>query len=219
MHHYVYYSYEDWGRGYIGVRSCKCRPEDDISYLGSYTDKSFRPCQKVILAEYKTRKEAALAEIALHEFYQVQINAHFANKAKATTTKFSLYGRPRTKEEKEKLSKALKGRKLPKGVRERFAKIHVGRKQNPEWVKKRTDQLKGKKRTEEQCLKMSNSHKGKSLPYLYKPVILVNNATGRVSYFESQKQAIEELGLLQPNFCNMVAGRRKSCGGYSIYQA
>lgn len=48
MHHYVYYSFEEWGRGYIGVRSCECLPEEDTLYFGSYKDKSFNPSNKVI---------------------------------------------------------------------------------------------------------------------------------------------------------------------------
>jgi hypothetical protein len=219
MYHYVYYSYEEWGRGYIGVRSCKCKPVDDRKYLGSFTDKSFKPTNKIILAEYPTRKEAAVAEITLHKFYQVQINYHFANKAKATTEKFSLFGRPRTPEEKRKLSEALKGRKLPEDRRLKFARVHIGRKQSAEWVKKRTDKLKGRKRAPEQRLKMSKGHLGKPLTYLYKPVMLVNNSTGELIYFESQQQAVNELMLSQPNFCNMVAGRRKSCGGYSVFRS
>jgi hypothetical protein len=40
---YVYYSYEEFGRGYIGKRECKCLPQEDIKYIGSYRDKSFKP--------------------------------------------------------------------------------------------------------------------------------------------------------------------------------
>ena len=50
MNHYVYYSYEDWGRGYIGVRQCECNVYED-EYLGSYYDKTFNPKSKIILME------------------------------------------------------------------------------------------------------------------------------------------------------------------------
>ena len=46
---YVYYSYEEFGRGYIGSRICKCLPEEDIKYFGSYKDKTFNPTEKIIL--------------------------------------------------------------------------------------------------------------------------------------------------------------------------
>jgi len=27
-YHYTYYSYEEWGRGYFGSRTCRCLPEE-----------------------------------------------------------------------------------------------------------------------------------------------------------------------------------------------
>lgn len=91
MHHYTYYSYEEWGRGYIGSRSCKCLPEDDVQYFGSFKDKTFNPTYKIILrSDYKTREECLADEVLLHEFYHVHLNSHFANLAKQTTTKFDL---------------------------------------------------------------------------------------------------------------------------------
>jgi len=88
MYHYVYYSYEDWGRGYIGCRSCKCLPENDCSYFGSYYDKIFAPTNKIILELFEDRESALAAEIALHKFYQVHKNSHFANLAMQTSTRF-----------------------------------------------------------------------------------------------------------------------------------
>lgn len=92
--HYVYYSYEEWGRGYIGSRTCKCLPAEDVSYFGSFKDKTFKPTKKIILAIFSSRKEALEAEIKLHEFYKVNINSHFANQVKQTSIKFSTQGAP-----------------------------------------------------------------------------------------------------------------------------
>jgi hypothetical protein len=88
MYYYTYYSYEEFGRGYIGSRKSKVSPEQDISYFGSYKDKTFKPTQKIILTTYQTREEALAAEIRLHEFYDVANNPHFANQAKQTSEKF-----------------------------------------------------------------------------------------------------------------------------------
>lgn len=85
--HYVYYSYEPWGRGYIGKRSSKVPPEQD-DYFGSFTDKSFKPTEKIIIAIFDTEKEALEAEAALHQFYDIDANPHFANRAKQTTSRF-----------------------------------------------------------------------------------------------------------------------------------
>ena len=71
-YHYTYYSYEEWGRGYFGSRSCECLPEEDIKYFGSYIDKTFKPKYKIILKDdYATREEAIVDEIILHDYYDV----------------------------------------------------------------------------------------------------------------------------------------------------
>jgi len=63
-YHYTYYSYEEWGRGYFGSRSCECLPEEDFKYLGSFKDKTFKPTQKIILKDdYETRVAAIEDEI------------------------------------------------------------------------------------------------------------------------------------------------------------
>ena len=111
--HYVYYSYEEWGRGYIGVRSTKLDPNQD-PYLGSFKDKSFKPSQKIVLQVFETRKEAIEAEIALHNFFNVGVNYHFANKAKQTSTGFTapvvnpMQGRNHSEEAKRKISEFRK---------------------------------------------------------------------------------------------------------------
>lgn len=83
MFHFVYNSYEQWGRNYIGVHSTN---DLDDNYLGSYVDPTFKPVGKDILEFYETRKEAELAEILLHNFFDVANNPSFANQAKARNT-------------------------------------------------------------------------------------------------------------------------------------
>jgi hypothetical protein len=107
MYHYVYYSYEEWGRGYIGVRSCQCNPYQDSEYLGSYTDKTFVPTEKIIIDIFNSREQAMQAEIALHAFYQVHINPHFANKASSTSTFFSVQGRLQSEQQVAKKRESL----------------------------------------------------------------------------------------------------------------
>jgi hypothetical protein len=63
-------------------------PEEDCAYLGSFYDKTFAPTEKIIIDKFKSREQALQAEIDLHSFYQVHKNAHFANKAMQTSTKF-----------------------------------------------------------------------------------------------------------------------------------
>lgn len=144
--HYVYYSYEEWGRGYIGKRKCPIdkTPESD-EYLGSYKDKTFKPTHKIILGVFDSNEEALNAEILLHKFYKVDANPHFANKAKQTSKKFTTCGQaswnkglkgknilkgwnkglklsPLTPEHKQKISRALKNRKVLDSTREKIRK-------------------------------------------------------------------------------------------------
>lgn len=108
-YHYTYYSYEEWGRGYIGVRSSRCLPEEDTEYLGSFTDKTFKPTQKIILQTFDTREEALNAEIILHNFYEINTNPHFANRAKMTSSGFCTEGTSISLEHRQKISKKTKG--------------------------------------------------------------------------------------------------------------
>jgi hypothetical protein len=103
MNHYTYYSYEEYGRGYIGSRSCKCYVNEDVNYFGSFVDKTFKPTQKIILGIFETRKEAYEAEKLLHNFFKVDINLHFANKSKLTSSGFTCPKRFSDKEIKERL--------------------------------------------------------------------------------------------------------------------
>jgi len=78
---YVYLSYEDGGRKYIGSRTCyDCTPEED-PYLGSYSDKTFHPTKKEILAVCDTRGEANLIEEILLLHFNVYYDNSYANQA------------------------------------------------------------------------------------------------------------------------------------------
>jgi hypothetical protein len=107
LYHYTYYSYEEFGRGYIGKRSCKCSPEEDVKYFGSYTDKTFKPTQKIILETYDTAEELAKAEEILHAFYDVTPNPHFANKHNAGEKFFYVMTSEEAKENGKKGAKIV----------------------------------------------------------------------------------------------------------------
>jgi hypothetical protein len=106
-HFYVYYSYEEYGRGYIGKRECKCLPQEDVNYFGSFKDKTFNPTRKIILETFNSVEEALEAECALHDFYKVDKNPHFANRAKQTSTGF-YYNKGAGKEANKRRSELMK---------------------------------------------------------------------------------------------------------------
>lgn len=130
--HYVYYSYEEWGRGYIGVRSTKLDPLED-KYMGSFKDRSFKPTRKEVIAVFSSREEALNAEIILHNFYLVDINLHFANKRKQTSKKFDREGRRNPMEGK---SHTIESKKLISRKLKEVAK-------NPNHIKKLSNSQKG----------------------------------------------------------------------------
>ena len=112
-HHYVYKSFEEEGREYIGVRSCDCLPEEDTKYFGSFRDKTFFPTEKTILFVCETRQEASEIEIELHDFFDVAVNPQFANKSKQTSTKFDTAGLPQTEAQKQAQSERMSGENNP----------------------------------------------------------------------------------------------------------
>ena len=153
-HFYTYYSYEPWGRGYIGKRECKCLPEEDFKYKGSFKDKTFKPSEKIILEKFGSCEEALEAEIKLHHFFEVDKNPHFANKAKQTSTKFyfdySIYPSPALNPEvAKKISVKMRGNKNGVGhikseeVKEAIASSKRGKPRSDETKQKISQSLLG----------------------------------------------------------------------------
>jgi len=167
-YHYVYYSYEEWGMGYIGSRSCKCLPEEDIKYFGSFKDKNFKPTQKIILKDdYVTREDAYVDEIILQQYYMVVENPHFANRAYQTSTGFSQKGKSAhnkckkmSLEQRQKLSLICKGRKLSEEAKKKISKATKGRKLTEDHKRKIAEANKGTPKTMTEKRKQSDIEKG-----------------------------------------------------------
>ena len=216
-YHYVYYSYEEWGRGYFGSRTCKCLPEKDVKYFGSYADKTFKPTQKIILKDdYATREEAYTDEIVLQNYYKVVENPHFANRSYQTSTGFSQKGRipwnkgiPRDPETIRKMSESRKGKPSPnKGIPrdpETIRKMSESRKGKPssnkgkrmslEQRQKLSIACKGKTVSEETKKKISKSTKGKKLTEDHKRKIAEANRGTPKTMTEKRRQSDIEKGL------------------------
>ena len=91
-HHYVYLTKDSTdNRLYIGRRSSVLSPEKD-PYMGSHTDKTYKPDFKQILRVCCCPLEAALWEWLLHECFNVGVSSRFANRSKARIRNFSIQG-------------------------------------------------------------------------------------------------------------------------------
>ena len=143
-YHYVYYSYEEYGRGYFGSRTCRCLPEEDINYFGSFKDKTFKPTQKIILKkDYDSRTDAIQDEIILQRFYKVVENPHFANRAYQTSTKFDTTGTTSWR----------------RGVIGKYTAWNKGLTLKDERVEKYVSKRRGKKRTKQTIKNVSEGLK------------------------------------------------------------
>lgn len=112
--HIVYLSYDSrpGGKNYIGKHST-----DNLydGYLGSFSDKSFNPDSRIVLGVFNTSEAAILSEIQWQRALQVVSNPEFVNKSYQTSKKFDTTGiiphnkgKPRTEEEKRKISERTK---------------------------------------------------------------------------------------------------------------
>ncbi len=148
MNHYVYrIDRPTTGEWYVGIRSCKCRPTEDVGYLGSGTrlNNTMRGRQsefnKTILVIVQTRKEAARIEAALVGPAQVEerlcmnlceggdcgsVGYRHTAKSKAKIGAAN-QGRPVSNETRAKLSMAQTGCVLTDETRAKIGAANRGR--------------------------------------------------------------------------------------------
>jgi hypothetical protein len=209
--HYVYYSYEEWGRGYIGKRSCACLPEDDTKYMGSFSDKTFKPSCKIILDVFTTSEEALAAEALLHDAYNVSSSPLFANKAKQTSRWFNTEGVPKSEEHREKIRQSNLGRKRTAESRKRMSLSKMGNTYNL-GVKRGPSPMKGVARgkmTTEQRISVFLRSKRKKLR------IEVTNPSGISMCPLSIKLFCEDHGMTDTHLRAVARGKRKTCKGWT----
>lgn len=222
--HYIYYSYEENGRGYIGSRSCKCPPQED-DYFGSYKDKAFKPTKKIILAICDTKEQRYELEYFFQKLHNVVENPHFANRAFQTATGFSRLGLPNSEESRQKMSESrknkpsgMKGKRHSQETKRKIANSLKG-KPCPTRAVKWTDERraahskaligkKGCKHSEEtkQLLREKNSIR----------LFLKNLKTEEVKEFSSQVQAAKFLKVRQGVVSNLYRRKSKKIGDWVL---
>jgi len=183
-YHYTYWLSAAPNENYIGVRSCKCKPEDDTDYMSSSkivkqmiaAGKKFH---KHILKVWPTRKEAMEHEILMHRVLDVANNDLFLNQARQTSTRFSCSiphtpetrakmsathtGMKRSPEARAIMSAAQKGRKISDEHRAKISAANTGKHHTPETCAKMSATRKGMRHTPESCAKMSAAAKGRKI--------------------------------------------------------
>ena len=227
-HHYVYYSYEEWGRGYIGCRSCNCLPEGDTGYFGSFRDKTFFPTEKTILFVCETRQEASEIEIELHDFFDVAVNSQFANRAKAVSTGFDRTGILESEETRKKKSVAKKGKYAgEKNHRFGVPNSEAQKKAHSERMSGENNPMFGVSHTEETKKRMSVSQSGEKHPNYgntgalnpNSKAIIAIKPDGTQRHFGGRNQAARELEMNQSNLSyHLEIGHVLKCGKFKGWQ-
>jgi hypothetical protein len=209
---YVYYSYEEYGLGYIGKRECECLPAEDVNYFGSFKNKSFKPSQKIILETFDTVEEALEAECILHDFYEVDKNPHFANMAKQTSKKF-YYITPRENmlgennpakrpEVREKLSASAKNRRASEETKRKMSEAHKGR-VSPKG-------MLGKKLTEEQREQIRERKVARD-----NKTWIMKDPEGKIHTANNLKYFCEQNNLTDSAMRLVITGKRKHHKGWT----
>lgn len=179
LYHYVYrITNVAENKHYYGKRSSKVVPKLDIGikYFSSSSNKEFIEDQKQNPQNYKYKivkilcssEEAVTLEIKLHSRFNVGGNPNFYNRAKQTSTKFSMEGVTPSQATREKLSAANIGKILSQETKEKISVAHKGKTLSKEHRQKLSEVHKGKKysnkrkkRSEETKNKISNANKGR----------------------------------------------------------
>ena len=209
---YVYYSYEEYGRGYIGKRECNCLPEKDIKYFGSFTDKTFKPTQKIILKTFDSVEDALEAESILHDFYEIDKNSHFANRARQTSKKF-YYINPsenmlgennpaKRPEVRKKISDSAKKRVLSEETRRKISLSNMG--------KKSPKGMLGKKLTEEQRQKVRERKVERD-----NKTWMMKDPAGKMHTANNLKYFCEKNNLSDSAMHHVISGKRKQHKGWT----
>ena len=226
MYHYTYAITYTTGKYYLGVRSCKCLPEEDTKYVGSskYTpnDKIFA---KEILGTFSTREEAIAHEIVLHEEWDVGNNDLFYNRSKQTSRSFDTTGVKitHTKEHRDKIKKALTGRirspeeclNISKGKKGKSHKPHSAeaREKMSKAAKGRDGYMKGQTYSPDDQISKYSSRTKYSEKYFWKNIL-----TDQTENMTCMEMGIKYGRGIKPTriFRDIVKGSRKQFDGWIL---
>ncbi len=114
-----------------------------------------------------------------------------------------------SEETRRKISKSNTGKLCTEETRRKISKSNTGRLCTEETKRKRSEAGKRRKHSDETKLKQSRAA-GFETCY-------VIDKEGNIYLVENQKQFCRDHNLHNGNFCHMLKGRHKSCGGFRLY--
>ena len=203
MYHYTYIiQHKAENMSYIGVRTSKVPPNEDITYWGSskYLPSNISEvARKVILRIHNTREQALRHEVYLHQMYDVARNPVFWNRSKQLITTFDCTGVPVSADT----------RKLQSKVQKRLA-AQVGY-VNPRKGTTLTEQTKAKVST---SVKASIVRRGraKAAPR-FSPWFIMRDTYTEVMYDETQQEYSERTGIPRSSIASAML---RSNGTYRL---
>lgn len=171
VYHYVYLITNKMNnKSYIGVRSSKVKPSEDLGilYYSSSTDLLFMDDQKnnphnyryEIIAEVDSRHDAIDLEIKLHDEFNVAVNELFYNRSKQSSTKFDTTGTKHSDETIDKMKDWHMSRPpMGEAQRLKISESNKGKKLTAEHIQKLKDAKKNV--SEETRAKMSEAQKNR----------------------------------------------------------
>jgi hypothetical protein len=217
MNHYTYEITYPNGMKYIGVRSCTCKPSEDI-YYGSSKHTPTKG-NKLILRTFKTRKNAVQHEIYLHNYNDVARNPMYYNKAKQRSTGFDTSG---------VLMGAIRNYAVSEETKQKLRKRSLGKKQPPEVVAKRIAKIKGKKRTDTEFYKQLGEANRKRLTgtkksdeYIFnsdvkdKTIRVFYNKNTEITEITTTWELLKKYDLNKSHTYQLVKGGRKTHKGWT----
>ena len=215
LHNYTYLLEYSDGMLYHGVRSCDCAIKDDLYYGSSNYTPDEIP-KKTILTEHLTRELAAEEEIRYQAEFDVKCNDLYYNKVNQTSTGFDTTGIPRSPEDRQKISDAMKGvPKTPEAI-QKMSEAKKGKKQSPETKKKMSDAKKGKKASPEARKRMSDAKKGKTNRA---KEYISTDPQGNENLITNLAEFCRENGLHQGHLSQVATGKLKQHKGYKARYA
>lgn len=188
------------GKVYIGQHR---HTEWDKSYIGSGTilEKAIKKYGKnnfkcELIEECQTEKELNEQEIFWIKFYRERKECYNVTRGGQG------FAVTHSKETREKLSKSLKGRMIPKEARENMSKAHIGIPVSEESKLKISKALKGRTLSEEHRKKLSISHTGVPHPHSqeWKEKVSKANKGRKFTPEWIEKMSLSTRGEKHPNY-------------------